>query len=266
LALILKDPLAQALGFTSQLEGGIVYSYSSFFPHWLINIFFGFFGLLALLATIAGVIRFWRALPPPESDQDRNGLPQSILAALKKVFAHDRFSKCKTTIWRFVAHLCVFFGFLALTAVTLWVITGRINPLIQGEFIYPFSFWSPWKILANLGGAVLLMGCILMIYDRLEDSDRAGSSTYFDWFFVLALAVVTFSGFVTEFAHYLRLEPHRHVFYFFHLVFVFALLIYLPYSKFAHIAYRTVAMVHAEYTGRKWGGDSDADSEQEATS
>jgi quinone-modifying oxidoreductase subunit QmoC len=272
LALILRDPLARSLGFTSQLGGEIVYSYSSFFPHWLINSFFGFFGLLAMLATLAGVFRFWRALPSPEAGQDGKGLFQSIRAALKKIIVHDRFSQCKTTIWRFVAHLCVFFGFIALTAVTLWVITGRINPLIQGDFVYPFSFWSPWKMLANLGGIVLLMGCILLIYDRLEDSDRAGSSTYFDWFFLLTLAIVTFTGFATEFMHYLRLEPHRHVIYFIHLVFVFGLLIYLPYSKFAHIAYRTAAMVHAEYTGRKWGDSIPADpgrdlaGEQAATS
>ena len=59
-----------------------------------------------------------------------------------------------------------------------------------------------------------------------------------------------FTGFVSEGMHYLRLVPHRHVAYFVHLVLAFAVLVYLPYSKFAHLLYRAVAMVYAEYTGR----------------
>jgi nitrate reductase gamma subunit len=51
--------------------------------------------------------------------------------------------------------------------------------------------------------------------------------------------------------HYLRLEPHRHIAYFAHLVFAFTVLVYLPYSKLAHLAYRTAAMVFAEYSGRE---------------
>jgi quinone-modifying oxidoreductase subunit QmoC len=38
--------------------------------------------------------------------------------------------------------------------------------------------------------------------------------------------------------------------YFIHLVFVFSLFIYLPYSKLAHIFYRTAAMVYNKYSGR----------------
>jgi len=53
--------------------------------------------------------------------------------------------------------------------------------------------------------------------------------------------------------HYLRLEPHRHATYLIHLIFVFALIIYLPYSKLAHVIYRTTALVYAEHTGRGLG-------------
>ena len=60
---------------------------------------------------------------------------------------------------------------------------------------------------------------------------------------------MTLTGFVTEVLHFLRLEPHRHVAYFAHLVFAFTALMYLPYTKFAHLAYRGAAMVFAEHVG-----------------
>jgi quinone-modifying oxidoreductase subunit QmoC len=253
-----RDDLQELLGISGSTAGKIVFSYSSVFPHWLLNSFFGFFGVLALIGVVAGVVRFWRAI-----DADREGpastgsssLVTSIITAFKQILTHENFTSCTTARARYPAHLGVFFGFLALTLVTIWVITAKFNPLISSDFVYPFSFWSPWKILANVGGIALLLGCSWMIYDRLEFSDNAGESNYFDWIFIWTLFLVAVSGFVTEIMHYLRLEPHRHVAYFVHLVFVFTVLIYLPYSKFAHVIYRTTAMVYAEYTGRNWGAN-----------
>lgn len=256
LALLLRDPLESALGMTDRMQGKIVFSFSSVFPHWLLNSLFGFFGMLALLGAIVGVVRFWRAIREDCPDQIRapaRGLGASIVTALKKAVTHENFASCTTARARYPAHLGVFFGFLALSLVTFWVITAKFNPLISSDFAYPFGLWNPWKILANIGGFALLLGCSWMIYDRLEFSDNAGESNYFDWIFICTLFLVAVTGFVTEGMHFLRLEPHRHFAYFVHLVFVFALLIYLPYSKFAHVIYRTTAMVFAEYTGRNWG-------------
>ena len=258
LAALLKNPIANALGIVQDTGPRIAYSYSSMFPHWLLNSFFLFFSALVLLAAMAGVVRFWRAL---KNAHDREGtftpikgLAPSIGSTLKSILLHDKFALCTANQWRHLSHMGVLFGFLALSLVTLWVITSGINPLIRGDFIYPFSFWNPWKMLANLGGLAIFIGCILMIYDRLRDLEQVGAGTYFDWSFILTLLVVVVTGFFTELLHYFRMEPHRHVVYFIHLVFVFGLLMYLPYSKFAHLLYRATAMVFAEYTGRSNSG------------
>jgi len=45
--------------------------------------------------------------------------------------------------------------------------------------------------------------------------------------------------------------------YFLHLTFVLALIIYLPYSKLAHIVYRTIALIFGEISGRNAQARSD---------
>jgi len=254
LALLFRDRLEEALGIAVPSGEPIVYAYSSMLPHWLLNSFFGVFGILAFVAAVTGVVRFWRAIKGAESQgmprPRTKGVGASTLSVIRRVLLHEKFTSCATDNSRLVAHLCVFFGFIALAVVTTWIITNPINPVLRNGFAYPFSFWSPWKLLANLGGLAVFVGCALMIWERLYDSDNAGSSTFFDWALLWTLYAVVATGFVTELLHYLRMVPHRHVAYFIHLVCVFALLIYLPYSKFAHLLYRMTAMVYAEHSGR----------------
>jgi len=254
LALYYKDSLETSLGITRAMGEPIIYNYSSLYPHWLLNSLFFFFSFLALLAVIIGVARFWRDLKS-NTNVNYNILPKkgifpSIISTLKNIILHTKFDMCEKSHNRYWSHILVFFGFISLTIVTLWVITISINPLIQGEFIYPFGFFSPWKMLANIGGLAVLGGSLLMIRDRIKDTGQAGAGTYYDWSLIATILIVVLTGFATEVLHYVRLEPHRHIAYFVHLVFVFCLLIYLPYSKLAHLIYRTVALVFAEQIGR----------------
>ena len=97
----------------------------------------------------------------------------------------------------------------------------------------------------------------MAIRDRLVNDGPSGRSTQFDWTFVWLLLLVGITGFITEFFRFTVDGTQRGIYeysaygsYFVHLVLVFSLLVYLPYSKFAHIFYRTVALIYAEHTGR----------------
>jgi quinone-modifying oxidoreductase subunit QmoC len=268
LALCIKGPLrniealAPVIGFMD--HPGL---YSNLFPHWLLIGFFSFFWGLAMLGAFLGLARFWSAMKAADQASGRYtpalGVVPSFIRTLGTIFSHNRFGKCGAQVSRRLSHLGAFYGFAALFIVSVWAVIALyvINPLIENDLHYPFGFLNPWKLLANVGCVILIGGCVKAILDRKSDAEGAGVSTSFDWKFVWLLLFVGITGLLTEVLRFAVgdgwQEESRSALiyiaygvYFVHLVFAFDLLVYLPYSKFAHIIYRTVAMVYAEHTGR----------------
>jgi quinone-modifying oxidoreductase subunit QmoC len=125
-----------------------------------------------------------------------------------------------------------------------------LNPLLEDPFLYPFPFLNPAKIIANVGALALVAGCFLAISQRLKKADIAGRSTEFDWMFLGILLTVGVTGILVEVLRFAQNQQIGYPVYFIHLIFAFMLLVYLPYSKFAHLFYRTAALIYAEYSGR----------------
>jgi quinone-modifying oxidoreductase subunit QmoC len=262
LALLAKAPLwGSAKGVLQYLqhEG----FYADLFPHWLLIGFFTFFWGLAMLGGLVGLVRFWRAMKAADIASGgyapARGIAASILRTLRTILGHDQFGKCQGRVSRRVAHLGAFYGFVILFLVSVWAVLVLyvINPLLKSHFAYPFGLLNPWKILANVGCVILIGGCALAIRDRIGNKAEAGASTSFDWVFVWLLLSVGVTGLLTEILRFVAqpagtkgLQYTAYTVYFVHLVVVFQLLVYLPYSKFAHVLYRTVALVYAERTGR----------------
>lgn len=260
-----NEPLSGLLGLAD--HHGF---YADLFPHWLLIGFFSFFTGLAFIAAVAGVVRFWRAMKAADMASGgytpTSGILPSLGRTLRSVFSHDKFSKCVRHGGRRWVHLGSFYGFAALFVVSAWAVVALyiINPLITNDFVYPFKLWNPWKILANLAAIALVIGCVKAIVDRRRSPESAGASTSFDWIFVWLLLGVAVTGVVTEVFRFVAdpgvygdehmawtgVQYVAYGIYFVHLVLVFDLLVYLPYSKFAHILYRTTALVYAEHTGR----------------
>jgi quinone-modifying oxidoreductase subunit QmoC len=265
LALFFRDALwTSGEGFLSYLdhEG----FYADLFPHWLLIGFYSFFWGLALLGGVIGVFRFWSAMKSADSRAGWNapsaGVAGSWFRTIKSILVHDRFGKCTSQASRKTAHLGAFYGFLVLFIVSVWAVVAlyMINPMIPGhdqDLAYPFSIWNPWKILANLGGLALVVGSLLAIFQRRSEKEDKPASSSFDWLFLGLLLIVGVTGLLTEIFRFAAdpggapaLVNIAYAVYFIHLVAVFDLLIYLPYSKLAHLLYRTVALVYAEHSGR----------------
>ncbi len=199
-ALAVKGPIEEAFG----LAGGHQAFYASFFPHWLLIAFFTTLTTLAFLGLIVGLVRFWKGMRATDEALGRSppvqGLVPSLLTALGSIFKHDRFGECTDRAGRKTSHLLAFYGFLALFVVTVWATLDLyLMPAFGVESLYPFDLLHPMKILANVGGVVLVVGAGKAILDRLRaPDDGKHRSTSFDWIFVWLLLLVGVTGFVVE--------------------------------------------------------------------
>ncbi|MEA1896911.1 MAG: (Fe-S)-binding protein, partial [Bacteroidota bacterium] len=75
------------------------------------------------------------------------------------------------------------------------------------------------------------------------------NSNYSDWLFIISLSLLTISGLIIEIARFQNWQYAYHL-YFIHLILVWMVIMYIPYTKFAHFIYRTIAMTYSKYLGR----------------
>lgn len=219
-----------ALAGTLRIPEGPV-NYSAFFPHAWLNGSFSVFVLILLITNWIGIRKFSKNL-----NHYKNRNKSGFWSGLKEIILHNRFRKCEVNKSRNIAHMLVFGGFVLLLIVTLFAILSVV--LKQ----YPLPFWHPIKILGNLAGLGMMTGLVLMAVNRLKDSKPGQSGQYTDWFFLISMFLLALSGMLVEVARFGNWPIAYHL-YFIHLVLVWQIVFYLPFSKFGHMIYRTIAIL-----------------------
>jgi quinone-modifying oxidoreductase subunit QmoC len=109
----------------------------------------------------------------------------------------------------------------------------------------PIDLPHPVKILGGLGGLGLVIGSGILVYRRWTNRDEVGANGYVDHLFLYVLFGTGLTGMLSWLARLTEISMLAYAIYYLHLVFVFFLLWYMPYSKFAHMIYRSLALVHA---------------------
>jgi quinone-modifying oxidoreductase subunit QmoC len=173
------------------------------------------------------------------------GFIQALIRTVPTILKHAKFNECTENKERGVSHLLVLFAFIG-----LFIVTSIFFVAIYGLQIHgPYSQLNPVKWLANISGVALIVGSILLIKTRMSKPDQV--SAYKDWLLlglVLGLGVTGMGAQLTRLAGW---AVPSYTIYFIHLMLVWFTFAYLPFSKLAHLVYRTVAMTYAEYAGRK---------------
>jgi len=173
---------------------------------------------------------------------------KSILCTIPTILRHSKFSQCTENKDRYLAHILVLFSFVGLFVVTNLFFVALYILQVPG----PYSMANPVKILANVSGIALLVGAILMISNRLKDrGPNVGKGSYFDWSLIVLVLGLAATGLLSQYTRLVHLPVIAYPMYFAHLVLVFCLFAYLPFSKLAHLVYRTLAMAYSRYSERE---------------
>jgi quinone-modifying oxidoreductase subunit QmoC len=224
-----------------------VVDYAEFFPHKYLEPLFMAGNFMIFLFAGIGLVRFWKGLNSGLSAKPKVKFISSSIRTVIEILTHQRFDKCQQNKSRYLAHLLVLYGFLgAMITAGLAVFLTTIVPLIPS----PIDFPHPVKILGLLSGFAMLIGGSIMITRRLNNRSQTGESSYTDWTFLNMILLTALSGMLTYLARLISIAPLAYAIYFAHLTVVFWLLWYAPYSKFAHMFYRTLAMIYAKALGR----------------
>ncbi len=218
---------------------------------------------LAGLAAAANVFSFARNLKGEVSrvsKEEGSFLRRAWDAAfvtVKELAAQRNFQDCDIDeneirepiyLSRRVLHLTIMWGFLGLLGATaldlLFKTPGSQVPL-----------WYPARLLGTLSGLALMYGTTASIISRAL---RHGQSPFAhtllsDWLLLGLLWSVGLTGFILEVAVYLPTGPTwGYVAFLVHVVLALELLIFMPFTKFAHAFYRPVALwvLHLKGEGR----------------
>lgn len=172
------------------------------------------------------------------------GFIRAFFRVIPTILKHTKFSDCSENKDRELTHMMVLFGFIG-----LFMVTGIFFFAIYVFQNYgPYSQLNPVKWLANISGVALIVGSSLMIKNRLVKTDQF--STYKDWYLLGLALALGLSGMLTEITRLAGWGGLSYFIYFVHLMFVFCLFAYTPFSMLAHLVYRTTALAYNEYTGR----------------
>lgn len=182
---------------------------------------------------------------------------------VEEIITHKKFDDCavkqdtedqtKAKSGRKWGHMALFYSFVALAIVTAivagghWI--GKVIPMLKVTTPMPLTY--PVKILANLGALAMLFGLGALTLRRMKLNPKYQASSFYDWYLLGIIWTVAVTGILSQVFRLMDALKPAFCVYYLHLVVVWMLFAYLPWSKLGHFVYRTAALTYVRMVGRQ---------------
>jgi len=240
--------------------------YTQFFGHWdfrllaknvlFIDIIMLTAVGIAVTSLYKSISKLWKGMSEsiglkdvPYRPSVMQFIKQFLWPSIIEILEHKRFRECTVNADRVKGHRPLVFGFIGLFIVTCYSlftqdVIGIFIPSMHG----PISMWNPIKLLANVSAVAMIagIGILWMNRSKMEANGKA-ANTFYDWFLIWIIMGVGVTGLAAELLRLVGIPSLGYVVYYLHLISVAMLFLYMPYTKFAHIVYRTFAMAFERY-------------------
>lgn len=235
-----------------------VVDFNIFLPHSSVDALFVLGNIMIFIFAAIGFTKFWKGIQQPGVKSELSFI-SALIATIGEILSHSRFGKCEQNRPRKTGHMLLIFGFIGAMittgAVLVFIFIPHYLSLLGFEefrsfFELPMDLPHPVKILGALSGLALLAGSSLLISRRWSNREEVGANGYPDYLFLYIMFFTGLTGMLSWLTRLSGVPMLAYVNYFLHLTSVFFLLWYMPYSKFAHMVYRTLALVYARSIGR----------------
>ncbi|MEZ5358066.1 MAG: quinone-interacting membrane-bound oxidoreductase complex subunit QmoC [Candidatus Zixiibacteriota bacterium] len=235
-----------------------IVDFNLFLPHSSVDALFVLGNILIFLLAAVGFRKFWQALKS-NGDEEKVSFLKAAWSTLYEVINHSRFMECDENKGRGTAHILVLGGFVGAMITTGCVFVFIFIPHYLGMlglenwhsfFELPLDLPHPVKFIGAFSGLLLFLGTGIMIFRRWADKDKVGASGYADNLFLYIMFFTGFTGMISWLFRAGGVAGFAYTSYFIHILFVYFLLWYMPYSKFAHMIFRTLALTYATMIGR----------------
>lgn len=208
--------------------------------------------IFVILSALANIGTMYLSFKKGVSSKPKGSWMRSAITTFfSDTLLQVKYLKCGGNVAKYIAHMCLFWGFIGLFLTTVF---GHFVPHMLGietKTTPELGFWIYPRVIGIIFGILLLYGSIYFIYKRIEGKETFVKYTYFtDWVFLGLMFLTGLSGFITTLFLHMNIAMATYLAYALHLIFVFDLLITAPFTKFAHAIYRPFAiMIYKVYGG-----------------